>query len=322
MDWIKKNYDQFALLIVALVLLGMSGVLIMNAMGFQDTFRALNDKVPRNDKVPPADMAGLERANAEVTKTPNWETHPGSAFVSEPYISLGTPPVLSNPFSKEGPQLHPPVPNQWFVDNKLDILNSNILNEDADGDNFTNLEEFNSQTDPQSKESHPPFAAKLRLVKFIQVPFRLLFNAYDGDPKKPDSLTFQINAKDAGARTQFLKLGEVISGRTPFKIIKFEFKQSTNPSTGTTDDVSELTLEAQTNTPNKQRMVLVLNKEANSPDSYAQFRYLIDNKDYSVKLDASFTLPPDSKKYKLVSVTQTEAVIEDEKGNKITVPHL
>ena len=40
---------------------------------------------------------------------------------------------------------HPPVPNKWFTDNKLEILDSNILNEDPDGDGFTNLEEWQNR---------------------------------------------------------------------------------------------------------------------------------------------------------------------------------
>src|SRR5207249_382206 len=110
-----------------------------------------------------------------------------------------------------------------------------------------------------------------------------------------------------------------IEGKKSFKIIKFEPKEATNAKTGMTEDASELTIE---DTATHKQMVLVLNKETSSPDSYAVFRYLVDNKDYPVKLGATFTLPPDNKKYTLVSVNANQAEIEDEQGNKITVSKL
>ena len=137
--------------------------------------------------------------------------------------------------------------------------------------------------------------------------------------KKPETLTFQINAKDAGAKTQFKKLNEVIEGKKSFKIIKFEPKEAVNPKTGTTDDVSELTIE---DTATHQKLVLILNRESSSPDSYAVFRYLVDNKDYPVKLGATFELPPDKKKYTLVDVNANGAIIQDEQGNKLPISKL
>jgi len=72
---------------------------------------------------------------------------------------------------------------------------------------------------------------------------RLLFNGYDADARKvkPENITFQINTIDAGQRTEFLKIGEMIPN-TPFKLTKFEYKTRPNPSLGTDEEVSELTI--------------------------------------------------------------------------------
>ncbi len=89
-------------------------------------------------------------------------------------------------------------------------------------------------------------------------PFRLLFNAYDGDPKKdtPEKFTFQIGTTDLKQPSEFLKLGETIA-KTKWKLAKFEFKMVHNPNAGEDEDVSELTL---VNTETKQEVVLILGR--------------------------------------------------------------
>ena len=102
---------------------------------------------------------------------------------------------------------------------------------------------------PSARADDKPAAA--------HVPFRLLFNAYDGDPKKdtPEKFEFQINTIDLKQPSEFLKLGETIS-RTKWKLTKFKFKELKGPTIDD-EDVSELTL---TNTETKEEIVLILNR--------------------------------------------------------------
>ena len=89
-------------------------------------------------------------------------------------------------------------------------------------------------------------------------PFRLLFNAYDGDPKKDglEKMEFQINTIDLRQPSEFLKIGEMVS-RTKWRLTKFEIKTVRNAQTEEMDDVSELTL---ANTETKAEVVLILNR--------------------------------------------------------------
>ena len=91
-----------------------------------------------------------------------------------------------------------------------------------------------------------------------RAPMRLLFNAYSDDPRKvkSENIDFQINTLDLRQSTQFLKLGDVIPN-THFKLTKFEYKTRPNPTRGTDDDVSELTI---TNTKSGATAVLVYQK--------------------------------------------------------------
>ena len=156
------------------------------------------------------------------------------------------------------------------------------------------------------------------------MPFQIRFEAYDGDPKKPNDIQFQINTLNFNQPTQFLKLGDTIAGPKPFKLIKFEYKTIMDPNTQSSTDVSELTIQ---NTSNGDTVVLVLNQVANSPDSYASFRYLWNNTDFQVKKGQDFALLPESTatnniRYKLIDISDTQALIQTPAGKPVTVPLL
>jgi hypothetical protein len=194
------------------------------------------------------------------------------------------------------------------------ILDGNVLDQDPDNDGFTVLDEYLGKTDPQDPDSHPPYLTKLRLKKFIKVPFRLKFEAYDDDGN------FQINTVDVHQPTQFVKIGDVISG-TKYKAVKFEKKSVDNPRTGVDTDVSELTVE---NVENGRQVVLVVRTEVDSPDQYARFAFLWDHTEFTVKKDQKFSLKPERDiEYKLIDIHETEAVILNIKsGDQIKVPRL
>ena len=89
-------------------------------------------------------------------------------------------------------------------------------------------------------------------------PFHLMFNSYDGDPKKdaPDKFSFGINTIDLKQPSEFLKIGDIVR-KTKWKLAKFEYKSALNAKTGEPEDVSELTL---INTETKENLVLILNR--------------------------------------------------------------
>jgi hypothetical protein len=311
--------------LVALVLLGLSGWIIENAMNFQQIFSGIQAQVYHNNTVPPVDLSVIDNSKKELDSPALWNLgdQEGSLFVSIPYIAQGGD--LIDPRTSKIP-LHPPVPNSWIIDNKLDILDNNVLNEDPDGDGFTNLDEWmgtkgdgSDATNPNDKNSHPPYWTKLKLVQYIKQPFRLLFATYDGDEKHLDQMDFQINTLDVNQPSQFVKIGDMIAG-TKFKVMKFESKSQLNPSTGDNTDVSELTVQ---NTETGDNVVLVLNQVANSPDSFADFRYLWNNTEFSVKKGKVFALPPETTlRYILIDITDDNALIQTPTQQKVTIPKL
>jgi len=111
----------------------------------------------------------------------------------------------------------------------------------------------------------------------------------------------------------------VIAG-TKFKVMKFEVKSRLNEKTQSQDDVSELTVQ---NTESGDNVVLVLNELANSPDSYADFRYLWNNTEFQVKKGKQFVLLPEKDAlYILIDITDDGALIQTPTGQKIPIPKL
>ena len=313
MDWLKQNYEKAILGVAALALLVCGVLVILSVQSFPEQFAGRDSSKPKDNNIKPYPTDVLVAAAATVGKPGTWANHDGSLLVSRPYVlkvdEAGNK-TLIDPTESEIP-LHPPIKNAWLISNGLPYWESDVKDQDPDEDHFSNLEEFLANTDPGDKNSVPPYYTKLKLKKFISIPFRLIFT---GSPD--EGTTFTINTKDRGGRTQFLELGQMIEG-TPYKLLTYQKKSSTANEIEV--DVSELTIE---NTDTKQKIVLVANKEANDPTSYGEFLYLYDNSTFKVKKDDDFTLTPEmDRKYKLIDISEAEALIKDLKsGEQYKIP--
>lgn len=297
MDWIRTNYDRFAVLVAALFLLLCSFFIWRSASQFADNFAALQSSPPTRKAGPLPNATALQDAAQAMRQPAQWTFGGRSGlFVPEKHFigANGLPVTLQTT------EVHPPVPNEWLDQFGLPIADADVLTQDPDGDGFTNLDEWQFHSNPTDKSSHPDYLTKLKMKSFSREPFRMIFASYVGD-------TFTINTTDLKEPTQFLKLGDTIVG-TQFKIVKFTEKHHTNPATGGEDDVSELTLEHEAT---REQLTLVKEKVAVSPESVANFVYSWGTpKDFPVRKEQEFSLPPHEEiKYKLVDVQPDKAVI-------------
>jgi hypothetical protein len=339
MDWIKKHYDQFLLALAALILLAVSGLMIFKTQSFGDNFSEAQAPIVPSEKVPDVDLTQLESAMKRVEAPIRWEDKPNPfLFVSDYYVIDGGIPKKPGVGSRYTDALAgAPIPNIFFIKSKLPLLDPGVLKQDPDKDGFFNEDEWRGDrdpkdptkwagvsdpagsTDPNDPNSHPKYVTKLFLKQWIRIPFVLLFQAYDVDPKDPKDtakMTFQINAAGRTKKTEFLKLGETEStGR--YRLEKFENKVVANPNTGVEEDVSELTV---INTETKIPVVLVLTKPTNSPDSYAEFDYQWNGKVIQVpKLKEFVLLPEKDQLYKLIDINEAGAVIRVPDGSEYLV---
>ncbi len=333
MDWIKKHYDQFALALVALILLALSIMLVLKAKGFGEGFTAATATMVTRDKVPPVSLELIDEANKTLQNPPQWaeaesqvqgtEKKRGSPFVSDLYViskDTGTPKKPSGESFYVDSLTGKPIPNLWFINARLPLLEPNVRDQDPDKDGFLNEDEWRGGTDPNNKDSHPPYHTKLFVKQFIRVPFRLLFNSYDGDPKKdkPEKFEFGINTIDLRQPSEFLKIGEFVKN-TKFKIEKFDYKTQKNPNTGEDEDVSELTL---INTETQQPVILILNRVTDSPDYFMRFLYEWPSPpiEFTVKKLQDFVLKPAvTEKYKLIDSKEGSGLIQGPDGKQIEI---
>jgi hypothetical protein len=295
LDWIKAHYDR-VVLIAAGIFLFVSAVSIWwNAIQLGN--RLVAQPVPPTKNVSPPPIAlELDRAAERFQHPSQWKSSRRSGlFVPEKHF-IGTNGM---PATLENTQVHSPVPNEWFEKFGLPIQDADVLEQDADSDGFTNLDEWQGGTDPTNKDSHPDYLTKLRLVSATEEPFRFIFASWvDG--------TFALNTIDQSEPTQFLKIGDVIRG-TGFKILKFTEKHERNQY-GTNVDVSELLLQHRET---KAQVTLVKEKVATSPQSVATFVYAWNGRrEFEVRKDQEFSLKPvEEISYKLVDVQPNKAVI-------------
>lgn len=335
MNWIKKRYDQLLLAVFAVVLLGCAILIFLRVQSFPEKFSEAAANVPPNNKVPVVVMDKIEKAKENLQHPPEWtdpknasgEPVRGSLFVSEQYIlnPVGVPEKPDKGFLYKDSLTGEPMPNKWFMDNNLPLLDPKVAFQDPDKDGFTNEDELRAKTDPNNKDSHPAYVSKLFLKRFEKVPFRLIFKSYDGDPKKTkdySKFSFQIDTLDLRQPSEFLKLGDMVPN-TKFKLEKFEFKEAYNPKIEEKEEVSELTL---VDTITGDRIVLVVNKVTDSPDVYANFEYEWPNaaqpQMIRVKKLQEFVLKPevdDTHHYKLIDINDTEAHIKLPDGSDYTV---
>jgi len=310
MDWIKTKYDRAILLAASLLLLASAAGVFLNSQRFNDTFGSYFAPFSKNATIKPINSDALSAARDILTDPAKWKRQDRTVFVGAQHI-LRRDGTLEE-FNKDMKAVHEGIPNAWFTDNGLDLLAPDAPDQDPDGDRFNNREEFVGGTNPSDAKVYPPLTNKLRLAKYIQIPFRLVFKVRDG-------AIMQINTIDLKQPSQFLKVGDKIQG-TNFEIVKLEEKEGVD-SLGTKTDVSEATIR---NMDTKGEIILVLGVIANSPDTYAMFRYLYDTSEFRVRRDGEFQLKPDDKTtYKLVDINNSEALITiPATGTKITVPKL
>lgn len=208
------------------------------------------------------------------------------------------------------------IPDVWEKEkgmNPIDPLDAAL---DADGDGFTNLEEFLAKTDPHDQAQHPPRFMFLRVSEIEATPFPYLLR---GKSKQPDgSYKFQIN--DARKQSIYIRKGEKLPG-TDFELAEYDIRREMVQRPGFApkeQDVFYLTF--------KRGEDSVELKE-NGPAVSSAFEVtLVCEKDrtgasWHVKRLESFEM--DGEKFTLVSVNRAKssAVLKREKtGETIDVP--
>lgn len=308
-----KSWDKLLLLAVGIVVTAISVVLSLGSMSFADKF--VLPSVAPNDELPDTQEPIAKIARNLVERKQTWSNpvkgaapKPVPLFVSIPIVEARG--ILIDMLDPNAPLLRPPVSNQWLMSNNLDFLNAGVLNQDPDGDGFTNLAEWEAKTDPNDPKSHPPYAEKLIFASRQQEVYGLKFAA------RPDPERFQI-ARVPTRRwpqrdTFLMRVGET-SKDEQFRIESFEEKSEVR--NGIPVDVSELTI---TYLPKNETHVLVRNVDTPIPTYFAEMKFQLDaGFQEFVKEGETFNLvmDPDTK-YRVVKVEENSVTITYQTGTE------
>lgn len=154
----------------------------------------------------------------------------------------------------------------WFERYGLDLNDPKMLDDDPDGDGYSNRDEFLVDTDPKDSQSHPGFHPVMRLREFHPVEVPIVLEKVNGQKA--------TLVNQSSGETVTVSPGEMIPD-TSFKV-KRVVSQIESDKFGETTDVSRLVAE---NTETGETVTFIKGMNPRSPESYAM---LTSAKDPSV----------------------------------------
>lgn len=331
MSWFSENYEKAAVGVAAVAAIGLAYAGWSKLGSVEETF----SDTPRGSGSDDSSVAQADAVSTAIASHPlerEWvrgddKGRPVDLFTGVSlFVNKNDPnnPVdLGNPAE---PPVHPPIPNQWWIDNRVDPGFGDSPQRDADEDGFTNLEEFEAETDPMDPESYPALITKLSYVgdESVQWVLRPQFPAGEGytfeyldtaglknkanatNPVMPDELFF----KEGAMANRFKYLGfeerEVMDERLNTQVKK-NFVKIEDQKPNKKGKIYEIPgnfrkNEASYNKNAKYDRTAVLSLEALG----------ISGQEIKVEEFTSFALPPEAKEknFKLIEVTPESITVE------------
>lgn len=226
MNWLQKNYERALLILAAALAILGSGWIIIKATSFKSRFVA--DEVVPKSKLEPLAGDAVTEALRRVDTVPQWPVNlEMPLFSSTPFVVMNDRP--NEPFRMRDPQgakLRDPIPNVWLVDNNLDYTSIDVLEQDPDRDGYSNRDEFDAQTDPNSSLSQPGWDTKLYYAERLEEPLTIKLNSHDNGTSSVAFITVGPDGTEQ-RRNEFLKNGSPTARFEPGRFTITEVKTET-----------------------------------------------------------------------------------------------
>lgn len=338
MSWISENYEKAALGAAAVVALGLAFAGWQSVNGVEENFSSLPSGGGKNDpSVQQADEVSTAISSFKLPR--QWskgddEGRPVDLFTGVALFvnknNLEIPVDLI-----DGEPVHPPIPNQWWIDNRIDPGFGDSALRDADEDGFSNLEEFEGKTDPNDPSSYPALITKLAYVgeEAVQWVLRPVFPSGDAYTFEYSDTANGSNKTGAGNP---LAPGSLLFEEQPamnrFKYLGSEKRKEMNETYKTEMDVTIVKVEDMR--PNKAGTLYEIPGGFRKPDARKYAHYdrtailTLDalgmaGQEIKVEENTSFALPPNAPKkdFRVTSITPEMVTIEypDADGTRKTV---
>lgn len=329
MSWFSKNYEKAALGGAAVVALGLAYMGWSRFGSVESDFPAVPEKGGKNDvSVRSADLISKAKASLNVDRS--WTKalagdRPVDLFTGIPlFVSVSEP---EKPIDLSGPNsepVHPPIPNLWWIDKRLDPGYGDSPSRDPDEDGFSNLEEFNAKTDPNNSKEFPSLIAKLTYVRDESLVW-VIRPSYGSDGKFPFIYEDSKRGANKTGAANMIAPGETFFGagvmQNRFKFLGSEVRKVMNERIKLETDVTIVRIEDQR--PNKLGTIYEfpaplsedLKRDHLKYDRTAIFSLEalgLGGKEFKVEENTKFALPPDSPKkdYLLKSVSPDSVTVE------------
>jgi hypothetical protein len=249
--------------------------------------------------VPAAEVA----QDAESKLPPQERVTPAPDQPGAPVVASAT----ANPVDKDAYEA-------WFKKYHLDLNDPKMLESDADGDGFTNREEFLANTDPLDPNSHPPYPPDpsrfLRLKEYNEARLPITLEKIEGEKA-------HLKRTDGEGKVETVKTGDTVHG-LPLKVLRIEARQDIDKN-GEHVDLSQVTLE---DSATKEKYVLTGNLPAKTSASFAVLTTHDGKTTFKVHHGDVFTWPDgQGTNFKVIDMSQDQVVLQQVDNKKMwTVP--
>lgn len=340
MSWFSKNYEKAALGGAVAVTLGfaymgwskLGSVEVDFGTGLKG--HGNNNSAVRDADLIPKTLASLKLDRAWVQALDGERAV--DLFTGIPlFVSSSAPEAPIDLLEKGGEAVHPPIPNTWWIENRLDPGFGDSPSRDPDGDGFSNLEEFLSKTDPNSAKSVPSLIAKLMYVKDESLTW-VLRPSYGAEGSFPFNYQDSKGGVNKTGAADMIAPGGLFFTKgvmmNRFKLLGSEVRKEMNLKIHIEKEVTILRIEDQR--PNKKGTVYefpapLSEERMNEHAKYDRTAIFslealgLNGKEFKVEENTAFALPPDSPKkdYLAKTVTPESVTIEytNPAGEKKTI---
>jgi len=296
----EANYDKVLLTLAAITALGVSGYLYFLKSGFGATL--VQPRVtPKADfgVIPQAEVAAAVKRLQQPFEwiSPIRDNKPVPLNKSVTVLSKGG--ELFDLY-KENPPLRQPMTNIFLRTYDLEYVAPNVGDLDPDEDGFTNLEEFNKQTNPKDAKSHPPATDHLYFVKRVQNDYILVLQSSAMPLQVKRNAPLPAGSQFVSAIPSDFGYERGVTAQR-FTAEKFENKVADGK------DLSELTvLDKATN----EKVVLIYKV----PTNLAEYQVELEFRDktvtsYTVKKGENFRLGGVAATFKVLAIEEDKATI-------------